>query len=223
MTNRRKAVEDYVIAYVGKIVGKKNQDLYKNFFKSMNDHEFDQFMQDLRDKKINLSVIVDVNEEKNVTLENNVKVGKEIGVKFFQKLSWTKDEVNNIPAYKTKNEYLVLKLPVKRTSQLITKKISVAEDNKSRDTLTGQIISKSKAGRLTFPEIQVLIGYGLDNSIKELIKTRGGDLGESRAMEVMLARRGDVSLKELEQYSTKVESSETLKRFLEAMHIRSTL
>ena len=223
MTSRRKAVEEYVLKYVGEIVGKRNQDLYRDFFKSMNDSEFNKFMEDLRDGKINLSVIVDVNEEKNVTLDNNVKVGKKLGVQFFQRLNWTKDEINGIPAYKTKNEYLVLKLPVKRTSQLITKKISVAEDNKSRDTLTGQIISKSKAGRLTFPEIQVLIGYGLDNSIKELIKTRGGDLGESRALEMMLARRGDVSLKELEQFSTRVESSETLKRFLEAMHIRSTL
>lgn len=223
MKNRRKVVEDYVITYIGKIAGSKNQELYKNFFKSLNDADFHKFMEDLRDKKINLSVILDAKEEKNVTLEKNVKIGKEIGVKFFHRLNWTKDEINDIPAYKTPNEYLVLNLPCKRTVQLVSKKISVAEDEKSRDTMTGQVVNKSKAGRLTFPEIQVLIAYGMDNVLKELLSARGGDLGKSRAMETMLARRGEVSQSELEQYKLGVSSKSTLKSFLEAMHIRSTL
>lgn len=220
---RRQAVESLILNYISKIVtGKENVQLYQDLFKNMNDQQFDQFMQDLRDNKKTLSVIIPNNDNRfKVDVENNIKIAKELGFDFFQHLKVGKTQ--DIPAYTTPNKYLVLKLPVRRAAQLLTKKISIPKDNTKIDVLTGQVSNGSASAKITNPELQVLLGIGLKDSIKELTKTRGGDLGESAAMDGMLVKHGSVTQEQLEQYSTEVGSKKTLRAYFNGMHIKNTL
>lgn len=219
---KRKQVEDFILKYIKRIVtGKENYELYEMLFKSMNDKEFHIFMEKLRDKKATLSVIIPNGSNIKVDVKSNFKLAKELGFEFFQhiRVGATAD----VPAYTTPNKYMVLKFPVKRAAQLLTKKISIPEDNSKVDTLTGQVTNGSKGSKLTNPELQILLGLGLKKSILELMKHRGGDLGSNNAMNNILFNYGSVNQDELEQYSTKVESTKTLKAYLQAMHIKSTL
>lgn len=222
---RRKSIEDHVIDIVSDIThgNKENIELYQNLFKSMDDNQFDIFMNEIKDGKKHLALIVPNGDKVKVTFENNVKVAKKLGVDFFQHLKFGADDNLGTPAYTTPEKYLVLKLPLRRTSQIILKKSSVAVDNVSRDLLTDQVTSKSRARRLTYPEIQVLTGYGLNNAILELIKSRGGDKGEGNAMNMMLFRTGRANIETIRKYSTGVRSTKTLNAYFQAMHIRTTL
>jgi hypothetical protein len=101
--------------------------------------------------------------------------------------------------------------------------MSVPENNKVVDVLTGQPTGPSKGAKISYPEVQVLAGLGLDNCVTELIKFRGGDNRGFYAYNALLARQGAVSLKTIEPYASGVESTKSLKAILMAMHIRSTL
>lgn len=219
---KRKAVEDLILKFIKRIVtGNENYELYQALFKSMNDKEFDSFMEDLRSGKSSLSVIIPNGSNIKVDTKNNIKLAKELGYEFFQRLKV--GATSSIPAYTTPNKYLILKLPVRRAAQLLSKKISVPEDDRKVDVLTGQVSDSSKGSKLTNPELQVLIGLGLKDSITELMKHRGGDLGSANALNQMIFAHGSATQNEINKYSSKVESTKTLKAYLQAMHIRSTL
>ena len=184
---KRKQVEDFILKYIKRIVtGKENVELYELMFKSMSDKEFHKFMEDLRDKKATLSVIIPNGSNIKVDIKNNFKLGKELGYDFFQRIKVEATE--DIPAYITPNKYMILKLPIKRAAQLLSKKISIPEDNTKIDTLTGQVTNSSKGSKLTNHELQVLLGLGLKKSLVELMKHRGGALGSNNALWYCYAR-----------------------------------
>lgn len=222
MAGDRKNTEAFILKYIEKIApGGENQELYKNLFKGMSNKEFDDFMVNLRDDKQTLSIIVPNGSNIDISVDNNIKVGKELGRSFFQHLNFSGD--NETPPYKTPNKYLVFKLPVKRAAQLLSKKISIPENSKSFDLTTGQVTGKSRSSKITAPEIQMLTGMGLKDSVKELLKYRGGDMGSLYALNNALYKQGHVDHKTLDYYSTGVVSTKTLDSYFKASHIKSTL
>lgn len=220
---KRKSVEDLILKYISKIVtGNENKKLYEDLFKSMNDKQFDEFMHKLKNKQATLSVIIpNGNSKIKVNVENNLKLAKELGFDFFQNLKVSATE--DMPAYKTPNKYMVIKLPVRRAAQLLTKKISIPTDSHHVDVLSGQVTGKSKGSKITNPELQVLLGLGLKESIVELMKVRGGDQGANRAMDELLFKQGSASQEQINKYSTGVVSKKTLKSYFNAMMIQNTL
>lgn len=215
--------ENFILKYLDKIVsGKKNTILYKELFDSMTNEEFDKFMTSLKDGTGNLSIVVPQGDESiKCSVENNYKIAEELGVKFFQKLEM--GENDGIPAYKTTIDYMIVKLPIRRAAQLLSKKISLSEHDNKIDPLTGQVISESRSSKLTYPELQVLLGQGFNVGLRELMKIRGGDIGIGNALSKVLYDKGTVTQAELEMYSTGVQSTKTLKVYLNGAHIKNTL
>ena len=222
MNAKRKEVQEYILTYMKKIFKKDNNyNLYKNLFDKMTDQEFDDFMVGLRDGTITLSCVISTNDADEVDPKRNIKIGKELGYEFFQKIKVSGDP--NIPDYTTPNKYLVLKLPIRRAAQLLVKKISLPEDDTTIDNLTGQVTNKSKGSKISLPEIQVLAGIGMKDVLNELVKIRGGDLGSARALKGYLERGLPATQQEINTYSTGVESTKTLNSYLNGMHIKSNI
>lgn len=220
---KRRQVEDYILKYIAKIVtGEHNLKLYKDLFNRMTDKEFHEYMVKLKNKEITLSIIVpNGSKDIKVDINNNIKIAKELGFSFFQNIHFGKDGDN--PGYTTPNEYMVLKLPVKRAAQLLDKKISIARDPNDVSSLTGQVLGDSRSSKMSGPEIQVLIGVGCKKSLIELLKIRGGDLGAGNAMEQMLIQTGNARQEDVIKYSTGVKSTDTLRNYFIGAHINSTL
>jgi hypothetical protein len=218
----RSATEVFILKYIGKLLpGGANVKIYKDFFAKMSDKEFDTFIGDLESGKKFLPVVVPNFGAEGMSTENNLALAEELGHEFFQKL-WIEGN-DDLPTYLTPIEYLVIDLPVRRASQLLTKKISVPDDNKTIDALTGQPTGESKGAKLSYPELQVCAAMNQDNSMLEMMKYRGGDSRGNAAYTAMLSKQGKVNLSVLSQFSSGVESTRTLKTFLTCMHLRTTL
>ncbi len=222
MAKNRKAAEQFIIDSIGKIVkGNFNTDRYKKYFASLSDVDFDYFMASLKNESKFLTIQLPNFGESDITVENNVKVAAQLGLDFFQRI-WmgpTKD----MPRYLTPIKYLVVDLPVRRASQMLIKGISVAEHNRTTDMYTGQVAGDSKTSKISFPELQVAAAMNLDNSMIELIKYRGGDIKGGYALDAMLKKYGHANIATLSKYASGVESTDTLKTFLNCCHLKNNL
>lgn len=215
----RKAAEAFILQYVKDIdPSGYNTEQWTKILKNMSDKDFDDYMKGIRSGEKQIVIFKPLYEAKGITVENTLKVAEKYKVNLFEKLVFT--GVKDTPDHKTDIEYLVIDLPYRRQSQNIVKKISVPDDNKTIDQLTYQPTGASKGAKISYPELQVLIGMGLDNTISELIRYRGGDRGGFAAYNAMFLRYGSVNLKTLSAYTTGVESTKTLKTLLLGMHLK---
>lgn len=222
MAKNRKAAEQFIIDSIGKIVkGNFNTDRYKKYFASLSDVDFDYFMASLKNGSKFLTIQLPNFSESDITVENNVKVASQLGLDFFQRI-WM-GPTSDMPRYLTPVKYMVIDLPVRRASQMLIKGISVAEHNRTTDMYTGQVAGDSKTSKISFPELQVAAAMNLDNSMVELIKYRGGDIKGGYALDAMLKKYGHASIATLSKYASGVESTDTLKTFLNCCHLKNNL
>lgn len=217
--SKRKAAEELILKFV-KEVDKSgyNFQKYTELLKDMTDKDFDDYMKRMRDGEASLVIFTPIGKSTGITVENNLAIAKRYGIPMFEKLIFTGDP--NVPDYKTDIEYMLLDLPIRRQSQNIVKKISVPDDNKTIDSLTFQPTGSSKGSKISYPELQVMIGMGLDHTANELIRFRGGDKGGFAAYNAMMFRHGSINLKTISAYTTGVESTKALKTFLLSMHLK---
>ncbi len=225
MNAKRDKTQKFILEYINKIApGDYNQGLYKDLFKRMTDKEFHEFMLKIKNKELTISIIVPVGGKVKIDVKRNMKIAKELGYEFFQHLiigpKGNKNDGTYIPKYKTPNKFLVYDMTVRRASQLLTKGISVGTDNNVMDMTTGQVTSDSKAAKITKPELELLVGMGLDKSVKELMTVRGGDLGLAKAADASANRFGKISQDVIEPYGTGVVSSKTMNAFYNAAMIK---
>ena len=221
MPGFRKEAEEYILKYVDRIAsGGKNKALYVEKFSAMSDDEFEAMIKGLEDGTVHLAVIAPNFSDVKLSTQNNFKVADELGHSFFQRVHVPPKK--GMPGYLTPIPYLILDLPVRRQAQLLEKKISIPENNNSVDDLTGQPTGASKGSRVSYPETQVLAAMGLNQSLLELLKYRGGDEKGFNAMNAMISRTGGVSMKAIEPFAGGVKSTHTLKSYLAGMHLRST-
>lgn len=198
-----------------------NVEIYTKLFSEMSDKVFDTYMKGLRSKQMYLVLFKPMFEAKGISIENNFKVAEKYGLKFYERLIYTGNK--NKPDHMTTTEALVGVVPYRRQSQTLVKKISVPGNNKTIDQLTYQPTGASKGSKISYPELQVLIGMKLDKTIEELIQIRGGDRGGFAAYNAMVMRYGRANLQALDVHRTGVESTRTLKIYLASMHVYTTL
>ncbi len=219
MPGLRKEAEEYILHYIEKIApGGENAAIYKTKFAAMSDDDFEAMIKGIETGEITLPIIAPNFSKVKLTVANNLKLGEELGHKFFQRVNVPPK--NGLPGYLTPIPYLILDLPVRRQAQLLEKKISIPEHNNSVDDMTGQPTGASKGSRVTYPEIQVLAAMGLNESLLEFLKYRGGDEKGFNAMNIMIGRSGGVSMKAIEPFAGGVKSTQTLRSYLTGMHLR---
>lgn len=222
MLGNRPAAEAQILADIETILpGSANSQYYQTLFDSMDDEQFDQFMRDLESGHTTLSIIAPNFSEHQLDVKRNFSIAKQWGHVFFERI-WM-DDGDGTPMYLSNDPYPVMEVPVRRQAQLLEKKISVAEDAKSVDDMTGQPTGRSKGSKISFPELQLLAAQGLDDSILELIKWRGGDTKGYNAFVDSLSGSGGVSLKAIAGMAGGVVSTQTLRTLLLCMHVTSTI
>lgn len=223
MTPNRENAQNFIIEYINKLTSPdtENAKMYELLFSKMTDEDFEIFINDLDSGKINLCVTAPNFGKAKLEVSKNFEIARELGHNFFQRV-WIPAQNGN-PTYLTPIPYLVIDLPMRRQAQLLSKKISIPEDNNSVDDFTGQPTGKSKGSKISYPETQVLAALGLNESLTEFLKYRGGDEKGFNAMNTVIDRSGSVNMKAIEKYSSGVQSTHTLSTFLTCLHLRNNL
>lgn len=218
MSGNRKKAEAFIYEFLNDIdPSGYNSEKYKDILKRMTDKDFDEYMKGIRDGEKTLVIFAPLLKSKGITTENNLKVAKKYNVPMFERLVFRGGKE---PDHTTAQEFLLLDLPIKRQSQNLVKKISVPDDNRVVDQVTGQPTGDSKGSSLSQPELGVLNSMGLHHSIEEMFRFRGGDKGGFRAYNASIEQLGSVSLKSIAPFATGVESTKAVKNYLSAAHLK---
>lgn len=221
MSNRIGATE-FILKYIEKILpGSENTKLLKDQLTALSDAEFDAYMKALASGDEVIPLVVPILSEHKINVSRNIEIGRELGHEFFQRIWWY-DESTEM-TFLSNEKYLVIDLPLRRQIQILKKKISIPEDNKHVDELSGQPSGVSDSASISFPEMQALHAQGLDRAIEELIKYRGGDEKGFNAMNRSIINSGGVSLDAIEPYAGGVKATETVSAFFKAMHLDNNL
>lgn len=222
MAKNRKAAEQFILKYIERILpGSPNTKFYKDFFSKMNDKDFDNWINKIGSGDDSLILVVPNMSDHRIDVARNIEIGKELGHSFFKRIWITPRDGG--PKYLTPKAHLVYKLPIRRQAQLLTKKISIPKDNNTVDLTTNQPTGDSKGAKISYVELQILSALGLEASIVELIKYRGGDDQAFHAMNTLISRNGSVSMQELKPFEGTVTATETFKAYLVAAHLESDL
>jgi hypothetical protein len=220
MANRTAATEE-ILKFIDMILpGSDNVAIYTELLGKLTDSEFEAYMRKLEIEEECLSIVSANQQKPRLSLQRNLEVAKKLGHSFFERL-WLTDPHTGT-TYLTPIPYMVIDLPLRRQAQRLEKKVSIPHDNFHTDVMTGQATGPSKGASLSFPELQVLYAQGLESTIEELIKFRGGDEEAYRAMNKAIVNQGSVYLDTV-RGNSRVKSTETLSAFLKAAHLDNNL
>lgn len=221
MNNREVATNELLKFIDGFTVGNENAELYKKRLDAMSDKEFDAFMGRLEREEEVLSLYIPTGSNSGFSYERLNALADTIGYEFFQHLYLTDAATGQ--TYRTPNKHLVLSLPVRRQVQMLSKKANNPENNAIVDERSGQPANESKGASVSLAELQILAARGLDDSIKELIKVRGGDTKAYQSIEREISEFGEGNLARVDELNSKPESVNTLSAYLTAAGLSNRL
>lgn len=222
MAHNRKEFIDFVCKEVDKLLpGGINAKYLRTQLEAMGPAQLDEYVKRLESGEEIIPLIAPNLHDQKLTIENNLKVAKELHVDLFQHLRLTDQSTGQ--TYITPEKYLVIDIPLRRQRQLQRKKTSIPEGTKTLDDLSGQVTSMSRGSKISMPELQVLYSQDLTAPIIELIKYRGGDVKGQQMLYKNLSDTGHASLNALRKTHTTVRSTQVLNVIFNAMHLSSTL
>lgn len=221
MTPREAATKELLGLVDAMLPGSPNTELYSKALEAMTDDQFEELMVNYRDGKETIVLYRPNNVDYDFDRQNIIDLGKRIDVEMLQRV-WLTDPSTGVK-YITNAEHAVLRIPIRRQVQMLQKKISIPETNNVVDERSGQAAHESKAGSISYPELQVISARGLENVAIELIKVRGGDTRAGNLIDRAITEEGGAKLKMLETVPSKTKSAETLKQYLTGMHLKNTL
>lgn len=223
MNTKRQKIETWCIDLLKKIDPTGlNANIYKDkVFKPMTDTDFHNFIQDLKTKKRHLVIYAPNYGPVKLDVRRNIEIGKSIGRNFFEKV-WIEGR-NGLPTQLTPVTYFVIPVAGRRQAQLITKGVSVPKNMRTINALTGQPTGESQAAKISMPELNLCVAAGMNKSMIELMKYRGGDVRGGAALHGMLVRSGQASLQALQPFASGVESTNYVDALFTAAHIKTNL
>ena len=220
ITKKKKEIIDKICKICDIIdPSKLNSNRYHKILDHMSPKEFDKWMNYVKDGKWVLHIVAP-NMVVNLKNENLLKAADAVGIKLFHRI-WMTDN-NTGRTFLTDNEYLVLPLPIRRQQQFLDEKMSVPEDDKHIDGMTGQVTGDSKATQITNPEINILAFRGLDTVLEEMVNVRGGNMVAYGEFRKQAEETGEIHMSELDP-STRSRTAVIAQVLLNAMHIENNI
>lgn len=194
-----------------------NGKLKEQEFAAMSDEQFDLWIEAIRSGKDTIAMVCpNLKSNRAMSTRNNLKVGAELGIEFFQRV-WMVNPVTG-DEYLTPKKYLICHPPVRRQIQTRENKMAVPKDNSKIDELTGQVTGDSGKSSISSPEMLVLVAAGLVRTTEEFMKMRGGDEVALRYSDQQIINTGGVSLDQVGRIPSKARATTTLSTFLRGMH-----
>ena len=206
MTPKRKKIQDKILSVLSSMdrTG-KNTKHYQDKFAKMSDKDLADFMQRIRDRE-EVLVIYSANTVDRLSLPDLVDTAKKIGLELFERIRMY--DTTNDTYYYTPHKMLVLQCPIRRMAQFVDHKLSVAEGDSRIDMLSGQVVKPDQAASLSEPETRCLYARGLNKTLRELLKFRGGDVVAFAEFKRELEETGTTTVDR--DTGTKVRSAVTL-------------
>ena len=222
MNAARQAVEEYIIGAMAQVMdGNKNPDIYKDFFARLDDDAFEALMDRMEKDDESFPFYHPNFSGKNIDLEHHIGMIKKEGGSLMEQIHMVDFETGQ--KFLTPIEYPILRLPLRIQQQKLQKKMSVPKDNKHVDDLTGQPTTESKGSAISYPEIQILYAMGLQKTMGELLKVRGGDEKAYREYNNEIIATGGVNIEAITSQKTKVKSTKTVGAILTAMMLANNM
>ena len=221
MTPKRKEIEDFILKIVTlQDPSLYNTKVYEDFFKNLSDDDFLIWMTTLRDNKHAKLTLLVPPFKVVINIENSFKVAKLLGVQILERLRlW--DPVGKRYCL-TPEKYFILKLPVRRLKQYLMDGLSVPDSDKRLNPLTDQVVKPDKGSAISFPQAQMIAEKGLTITLHELMTIRGGDLTAYAHLKSEIEESGDSDTSVMVG-TQGVRSAQTLRSFLNAMHLESNI
>lgn len=227
----RKQVTDFIVESIAGIIpgDRYNADLMKQRLDEMSDSEFDVYIRSLAKpaddddlvKQEILPFVMPNLKDPRVTMENLMAVADKIGYEFFEQL-WLTDPHTKL-TYLTPQKYLTLHMTIRRQAQMLTKKSSIPADSRHVDEMSGQVTGKSKGSKISFPELQAQLSHGLENTLIEEIKVRGGDKLAQNEFDRQLIEHGEASIEDVTSGGGVTQSTSTVAILYRGMMIDNNL
>jgi len=220
--NREAATRELLYFIDRFIPGSDNKAIYEKRLNQWSDEEFDDYMNNLASGKETLALFAANNSPHKLDILNLYSVADELNYKLFQHLDLTDPITGQV--VRTNVPHLVLRLPLRRQVQMLYKKMSIPEDDDTVDERTGQATGESKGARVSYPELQVNAAKGLNKSIIEMLKFRGGDEKAYNAMNRAIMETGGVSMDTISSMlPSKVKATQTLSVMFKSAHLNTNL
>ena len=222
MAKDRKAATKYIVQNLSAILpGCTDAARYQVYLDGLSDKAFEEYMKALQTGEKFVTLTAPIGVKPGLDLERNVALANKLGLQLYTKL-WV-GATQDCPAYQTPIEYLVVMLPVRIASQRIVKKRSIPKTQRVINALTGQPTGDSKGAGISHPELRVCMAMGLEKTMVELMKYRGGDQRGRGALNASLMKTGRASQEVLQHFASGVESTATLKSYLLSAGLKNTL
>lgn len=221
MKNKRKEVESYILKII-KVQDPSlyNSKIYEEFFQSMSDVDFDKWMNTLKSDKNSKMTLMVPPLKVTIPISACFKAAKLLGIEVLERLRiW--DPVSKRYCL-TPEKYFILRLPVRRLKQYLLDGLSVPDSDKRLNPLTDQVTGPSKGSAISFPQAQMIAEKGLTVTLHELMTIRGGDMEAYARMKSEIEETGS-SDTSVGNDTRGVKSAQTLRTFLNAMHLESNV
>ena len=221
MTPKRKAIQDYVLKTMElQEPGGYNKKRYEDFFESLTDAAFSQWMETLRTQEHAKLVLMVPPLKVVLQPKDSFATAKFLGLELTERIRlW--DPVGKRYTL-TPEKYYILKLPIRRLKQHIQDGLSVPDSDKRLNPLTDQVVKPDKGSAISFPQAQMIADKGLVTVLHELMSIRGGDLEAYTKMKAQVEETGEASVMVMEG-TAGVKSAATMRSFLNAMHLETNL
>lgn len=212
---RRKLAEAWILQLLDLIdPSKTNSGILRESFKTMSDDNFNRLRE-------GIPIYSPAGGMIDIDYKYLIEVGKHIGAVMEQRLWLTSKETGTL--FRTKNPCLTFHFPVRRQTQAWDHKVSVAENSKVRDKLSGQVTGPSKSSSLSMSEGANIYVDQLDGSLRELLHARGGNEKLQRAFyrQVRETGHGMIDIPGAERTSAK--ATQTWGNYLKAMGLGTNI